>query len=213
MKVLAIGLNYKDHVLESGIPMPQNPFLFNKTPTSIIGDGDPIIIPKLSTFVDYEVELVVVIGATAKHVKEDNAFDYIQAYTIANDVTARDIQRIDAPSEFFISKNFDTFCPLKWPYVNKDKINDPHSLNISLRVNGETRQSSNTKHLIFKIPKLISWISQRMTLHKGDILLTGTPSGVGSAQKPPAPLKPGDVVDAEIEGIGILKNPVIAENA
>ena len=102
---------------------------------------------------------------------------------------------------------------MKTPYVDKDEINDPHSLNISLSVNGETRQSSNTKNLIFKIPKLISWLSQRMTLHEGDLLLTGTPGGVGTAQKPPAPLKPGDVVEAEIEGIGILKNPIIAENA
>ena len=212
MKVLAIGLNYTDHAREVGASLPEFPFVFAKASSSIIGDGEPIILPKLSKFVDYEVELVVVIGSSAKNVKKEDTFDYIRGFTIGNDVTARDIHKAD-PRSLFIAKSFDTFCPLGPRTVSQDVLRDPHSLKISLRVNGETRQASNTRNMIFKIPDIISWISQRMTLKEGDIIITGTPAGVGFARKPPIPLVAGDVIEAEIEGIGILKNPVLAENA
>ncbi|MFQ5821042.1 MAG: fumarylacetoacetate hydrolase family protein [Candidatus Heimdallarchaeota archaeon] len=212
MKILCIGLNYIDHAKEMGRPLPKHPFVFAKASSSVIGDGEPIIIPQLVKFVDYEVELAVIIGSSAKNVKKENAFDYIRGYTIANDVTGRDIY-INDPRSFFIAKSFDTFCPLGPQTVLKTDLRDPHSLKISLRVNGETRQTSNTQNLIFKIPDLISWISQRMTLKADDVILTGTPAGVGFARKPPVPLKQGDEIEAEIEGIGILRNPVIIENA
>lgn len=212
MKILAIGLNYRDHAEESGSPVPKVPFLFNKASSSIIEDGEPIILPKLSKFVDYEAELAVVIGSRAKNIEKETAFDYIQGFTIANDVTARDIQVGGNNSEFFISKSFDTFCPLGPLTVSKDDIDDPYSLDIYLHVNGEKRQASNTRNLVFKIHEIVAWISQRMTLKEGDVILTGTPAGIGYAMKPPVPLKAGDIIEIEIEGIGILKNPVIAEN-
>lgn len=212
MKILAIGLNYRDHAEEYGSPIPKVPFLFNKATSSLIGDGEAIVLPKLSTFVDYEAELTVVIGSRAKNITKEKAFDCIRGYTIANDVTARDIQQDGDPSKFFISKSFDTFCPLGPRTVSKEDIDDPHSLAISLHVNGEKRQVSNTSNLIFKIDELVSWISRRITLKEGDVILTGTPGGVGHKMNPPTPLKAGDIIEITIEGIGILKNPVIAEN-
>lgn len=212
MKILGIGLNYIDHAKEMGRPLPEHPFVFAKASSSVIGDCEPIILPQLTKFVDYEVELAVIIGSSAKNVKNEDAFDYIRGFTIANDVTARDIY-INDPRSLFIAKSFDTFCPLGPRIVIKDDLSDPYFLNISLRVNGETRQASNTQNLIFKIPDLISWISQRMTLESNDVILTGTPAGVGFARKPPVPLKEGDLIEAGIEGIGILRNPVVAENA
>lgn len=212
MKILGIGLNYMDHAKEMGRSLPERPFVFAKASSSVIGDGEPIILPQLAKFVDYEVELAVIIGSSAKKVKKEDVFDYIRGFTIANDVTGRDIY-INDPRSLFIAKSFDTFCPLGPRIVRNDDLSDPHSLNISLRVNRETKQASNTQNLIFKIPDLISWISQRITLELDDVILTGTPAGIGYARKPPVPLKAGDVIEAEIEGIGILRNPVVAENA
>ena len=196
-KIICVGLNYRDHADELGMEIPDEPIIFLKPPSSIIGDGDPIIYPMMSSEVDYEVELAVVISKEAKNVDREDAKDFIAGYTILNDVTARDLQRKDG--QWTRSKSFDTFCPIG-PWIETD-IN-PHGLEISLHLNGELRQHSNTRNMIFDVYELVEFISNIMTLKKGDIIATGTPPGVGS-------MKPGDEIQASIEGIGTLKNKVI----
>lgn len=195
-KAICVGLNYRDHIEEMGDKEPEEPTLFIKPSTAVIGPDDFIVIPKMSERVDYEGELAVVIGKRAKNVSEKDALDYVLGYTIANDVTARDLQAKDG--QWTRAKSFDTFLPIG-PWIETDL--DPSSLDITTYVNGEVKQKSNTRHLIFNVPKLVSFISHIMTLNPGDVILTGTPSGVG-------PLKPGDVVTIEIEGIGKLTNSV-----
>jgi len=195
-KAICVGLNYRDHIEEMGDKEPEEPTLFIKPSTAVIGPDDFIVIPKMSERVDYEGELAVVIGKRAKNVSEKDALDYVLGYTIANDVTARDLQAKDG--QWTRAKSFDTFLPIG-PWIETDL--DPSSLDITTYVNGEVKQKSNTRHLIFNVPKLVSFISHIMTLNPGDVILTGTPSGVG-------PLKPGDVVTIEIEGIGKLTNRV-----
>ncbi|SNX53428.1 2-keto-4-pentenoate hydratase/2-oxohepta-3-ene-1,7-dioic acid hydratase (catechol pathway) [Thermoanaerobacterium sp. RBIITD] len=195
-KAVCVGLNYGDHIEEMGDKRPDEPTLFIKPATAVIGPNDYIIRPQMSERVDYEGELAVVIKDTAKNVPEKRALNYVLGYTIANDVTARDLQSKDG--QWTRAKSFDTFLPLG-PWIETDL--DPSNLEIKTYVNGILKQHSNTKHLIFSVPKLISFISHVMTLNPGDVILTGTPSGVG-------PLDAGDEVTIEIEGIGKLTNKV-----
>jgi 2-keto-4-pentenoate hydratase/2-oxohepta-3-ene-1,7-dioic acid hydratase in catechol pathway len=207
VNVLCIGQNYKAHVEEGGDKMPKAPILFMKSTTTVIGPDEPIIIPKIAPAeVDFEAELALVIGKTARHVPESRAMDYVLGYTCANDVSARDCQFSDG--QWVRGKSFETFCPLG-PWIETDL--DPSNLRVQGRLNGQTMQNATTSMLIFSIPFLISYLSQGMTLLPGTVLLTGTPAGVGFARKPPVWLKPGDVFEVEVEGIGILKNPITEE--
>ena len=209
-KIICIGLNYADHAAESGAEIPREPVVFNKFPTSLRGPGDAIELPTASDSVDYEAELVVVIGREAKNVTVDTAWDYIAGYTCGHDVSARDWQKDKPEGQWLLGKTFDSFAPLGPALVTRDEIADPHNLSISMRLNGEVMQQSNTQQLIFGVDHLIAYLSQVCTLRPGDLLFTGTPPGVGAARKPPVFLKPGDVAEVEIEGIGTLRNPVVA---
>ena len=200
-KILAVGLNYRTHAAEAGYDVPSEPLVFSKPPSSVIGPLEPIVYPILSQQMDYEGELAVVIGQRAKNVLPEKATDFILGYTCGNDVTARDLQRRD--DQWTRAKGFDTFCPLG-PYIVTDL--DPAHLAIQTRVNGEIRQSTSTADMVFNVAELMAYVSQVMTLEPGDVILTGTPSGVG-------PLQPGDVVEVEIEGIGILRNPVVSQGS
>jgi 2-keto-4-pentenoate hydratase/2-oxohepta-3-ene-1,7-dioic acid hydratase in catechol pathway len=200
-KIVALGLNYADHAAEAGLPLPEEPIIFLKPLTAVIGHLDQIIYPFISQRVDYEAELAVVIGRRAKNVPSHEARRYILGYTCSNDVTARDLQQKD--SQWTRSKSFDTFCPLG-PWIVTDL--NPSRLAITCRVNGKVRQAGNTADMVFKVWDLVSFISQVMTLEPGDVIMTGTPAGVG-------PLSPGDVVEVEIEGIGILENEVVSQSA
>jgi len=208
-KLICVGLNYRDHAEETGQEIPKVPTIFNKFATAVIAPGDPIVLPKVSTSPDYEAEFAFVIGKGGRHVDPENWADHIFGYTIVNDVSARDYQR--ATSQWLMGKTFDTFAPIGPWIVTKDEIGDPHSLDIRMVINGEVLQDSNTKHLIFKIPELIGYLSSVFTLEPGDIVSTGTPSGVGAARKPPRWLRPGDDVRVLIPAIGELRNPVVAE--
>jgi 2-keto-4-pentenoate hydratase/2-oxohepta-3-ene-1,7-dioic acid hydratase in catechol pathway len=204
-KICAIGLNYLDHVLEGGRKPPERPLLFAKLPTSLIGPGDEITWePALTDKVDYEAELAVVIGRPARHVKAADAYAYVFGYTCADDISARDLQ--DTDGQWVRAKSLDTFCPLGPWIVTRDEVPDPHGLPISCEVNGETLQQSNTDQLIFRVPVLIEFLSRAFTLLPGDVILTGTPPGVGHFRKPPRYLGDGDRVTVTIEGIGTLKN-------
>jgi 2-keto-4-pentenoate hydratase/2-oxohepta-3-ene-1,7-dioic acid hydratase in catechol pathway len=198
-KILAVGLNYRTHAAEAGYDVPSEPLVFSKPPSSVIGPLEPIVYPVLSQQVDYEGELAVVIGQRARNVPSQKAADFVLGYTCGNDVTARDLQRPD--NQWTRAKGFDTFCPLG-PCIVTDL--DPAHLAIRTRVNGEIRQDGSTADMVFGVAELIATISQVMTLEPGDVILTGTPSGVG-------PLQPGDVVEVEIEGIGTLRNPVVRQ--
>ena len=208
-KIICIGLNYRDHAEESKLPIPEVPTVFAKFPTAMTGHRHPIVLPKNSTKPDYEAEFAVVIGRRGRHVPEDQWRDYVFGYTILNDVSARDFQM--ATTQWMIGKTFDTFAPCGPAIVTADEIADPHNLRISLTINGEVMQDSNTRHMIFQVPRLIAYLSSVFTLEPGDIIATGTPAGVGFARKPPRWLKPGDEVAIQIEGLGELVNPVVAE--
>jgi 2-keto-4-pentenoate hydratase/2-oxohepta-3-ene-1,7-dioic acid hydratase in catechol pathway len=208
--IFCLAVNYPDHAKEGGRPPPENPVLFTKPWTTIVGTEDPVIYPKKTKKLDYEAELAVVIGKKGRRIAENEAFSYVAGYTILNDISERDIQFND--KQFFRGKSFDTFAPMGPYLVTRDEIADPQNLKIQLRVNGELRQNGSTKNMIFKIPYIISFISGSITLEPGDIISTGTPSGVGIYAKPePKLLKPGDVVEAEIETIGILRNYITEE--
>ena len=208
-KVLCVGLNYADHARESGAAIPGEPVLFSKFPSALIGPGDTILLPsKLTQEVDYEAELVFVIGKRGRNVPKAQAFDYVAGYTCGHDVSARDWQLGKPGGQWMLGKTFDTFAPLGPALVTRDEVRDPHNLPIRLRRNGEVLQDSNTKQFIFKIDELVAYISQVMTLEPGDLVFTGTPPGVGFARKPPVFLRDGDVTDVEIEGVGVLSNPV-----
>jgi 2-keto-4-pentenoate hydratase/2-oxohepta-3-ene-1,7-dioic acid hydratase in catechol pathway len=208
-KIICIGLNYRDHAAESKLTIPDTPTVFAKFPTAAIGPGEPIVLPKNSVKPDYEAEFAVVIGRGGRHIAEDNWREHVFGYTAFNDVSARDFQM--ATSQWMIGKTFDTFAPFGPAIVTADEIEDPHNLDISLRLGDEVMQSSNTRELIFGIPKLIAHLSSVFTLEPGDVIATGTPSGVGFARKPPRWLRPGDVATVSISGIGDLVNPVVAE--
>jgi len=206
-KIVCVGLNYADHCKEQNWEIPTSPVLFAKFPTTIIGCDDPIHWPpESSEQVDYEAELAVVISRVARNVPAEQAYDYVGGYMIANDVSARDVQFAD--KQWVRGKSFDTFCPTGPNFVTHDEIGDPHQLSIKCWVNGELRQDSNTDQLVFRIPELIAFISKTCTLLPGDILCTGTPGGVGVFREPPVFLKPGDVVEIEIDRLGHLSNPI-----
>jgi 2-keto-4-pentenoate hydratase/2-oxohepta-3-ene-1,7-dioic acid hydratase in catechol pathway len=194
--VVALGLNYAAHAAEMKVALPTEPLIFLKPSTSVAAPDEPILYPAMSEQVEYECELAVVIGRKARQVAEADATGYVLGYTCANDVTARDLQRRD--SQWSRAKGFDTFCPLG-PWIETEI--DPGDLHIETRVNGVVKQSSRTSDLVFRVPRTVSYVSQIMTLLPGDVILTGTPSGVG-------PVQPGDVMEVEIEGIGVLRNPV-----
>ena len=206
--VIAMGLNYRGHAAESKAQVPPRPALFLKATTSVCGPLDPIVLPHMAPDeVDYECELAIVVGKTAHNVGEEEALDYVLGYTCGNDVSARDCQlRLDM--QWARGKSFDTFAPLG-PCIQTEM--DPDNVKICTRLNGTVMQDSNTSDLIFSCRKLVSYLSECMTLLPGTVIMTGTPSGVGFARKPPVFLHPGDVVEIEIEGIGVLRNPVVAE--
>ena len=208
-KVIAVGLNYKDHAAEAGVPLPEAPVLFTKFTTSLIANGENILRHKGVTQLDWEAELAVVIGKRASHVSESDALDYVSGYTCMNDVTDREAQSKDG--QWVRSKSYDTYGPIGPVIIPASDIPDPHNLKIEARLNGKTMQSSNTKNLIFNVPFLIAYISKTITLEPGDVITTGTPHGVGTFWKPPIFLQPGDVIEIEIEKIGILRNTVVAE--
>jgi 2-keto-4-pentenoate hydratase/2-oxohepta-3-ene-1,7-dioic acid hydratase in catechol pathway len=212
-KVICVGLNYADHAAESGLPIPAEPVIFNKFPTAIVAHQDPIVLPSCSRQVDYEAELVVVIGRQGRDIPQSQAMDHIAGYACGHDVSARDWQTEKPAGQWLLGKTFDTFAPFGPDLVTADEVPEPGQLPIRLRLNGRTMQESNTRQLIFSIAHLISYISGVCTLKAGDILFTGTPPGVGVARKPPVFLQPGDTVEVEIETIGLLVNPVVAAAA
>jgi 2-keto-4-pentenoate hydratase/2-oxohepta-3-ene-1,7-dioic acid hydratase in catechol pathway len=208
-KIICIGLNYRDHAAESNLAVPETPTVFSKYPTSVIGPGAAIVLPKASTKPDYEAEFAVVIGKGGRHIPEDQWAEHVFGYTIVNDVSARDVQR--STSQWSLAKSFPTFCPIGPAIVPASQIADPHALAISLEINGEMLQNSNTRELVFTIPVLIEYISSITPLLPGDIVSTGTPSGVGMGRTPKRWLRAGDRVTVTIEGLGSLTNPVVAE--
>jgi 2-keto-4-pentenoate hydratase/2-oxohepta-3-ene-1,7-dioic acid hydratase in catechol pathway len=208
-KILCMGLNYRDHAKEANLEVPKYPVIFAKYTNTVIGSGDHIVLPKNSQKPDYEAEFGFVMGKRARHIKSEDWRDYVFGYMNCNDVSARDYQM--SVSQWTMGKNFDTFAPMGPYLVSADEIEDPHNLNISLTLNGETMQSSNTRELIFKIPETIEFLSSVMTLEAGDVVLTGTPAGVGFSRRPPRWLTPGDEVVVRIEGLGELRNTCVAE--
>ena len=207
-KILAIGRNYVDHAIEGGAAPPEAPLLFNKLPNSLSAHNAPIVLPPISTKVDYEAELAVVIGRRAKRISEAAALDHIFGYTLIDDVSARDLQFGDG--QWTRGKGLDTFAPLGPFITTRDEIKDVQALKIEGRLNGEVMQSSNTGKMIFKVAYLVSYLSQGLTLEPGDVIATGTPEGVGIFRDPPVLLKAGDVFEVTIEKLGTLRNPVIA---
>ncbi len=208
-KLLCIGLNYVDHAAEIQMKKPPRPLLFAKYSSCVIGPGEPVVLPSISQQVDWETELGVVIGKTAKKVPEESAMEYVAGYTVFNDVSASDAQMGDG--QWVRGKTFDTFGPMGPALVTAGEVPDPHDLRISMRLNGQVMQDSTTGNLIFNIPELISFLSQAITLEPGDLIATGTPPGVGMGRKPPVYLKPGDRMVLEVERVGVLENPVVAE--
>jgi len=206
--VIAIGLNYRPHAEESKISIPERPVIFLKATTAVCGPDHPIVLPRIApNEVDYEAELVVVIGKRARHVSEEEALSYVLGYTCGNDVSARDCQlRLD--QQWARAKSFDTFAPLG-PWIETEL--DPDHVRVRTRLNGQVMQDGNTEDMIFPCAYLVSYLSHCMTLLPGTVILTGTPSGVGFARKPPVFLRSGDLVEVELEGIGTLRNPVVAE--
>ncbi|MFW9916812.1 MAG: fumarylacetoacetate hydrolase family protein [Candidatus Thorarchaeota archaeon] len=210
-KIICLGKNYFGHVKETKASVPANPILFPKFSTSIIANEEAIILPEFSQAVDYEIELAVIIGKKARKIPPGDVFSYIAGYTIANDITARDIQRGDG--QWTRGKSLDTFLPLGPFLVTTDEITDPQNLKMRLQLNSEVMQEGSTADMIFPIPEIISFISEGITLLPGDIILTGTPPGVGFAREPPVFLKPGDRLELEIEGLGRLSNLVVQQKS
>jgi 2-keto-4-pentenoate hydratase/2-oxohepta-3-ene-1,7-dioic acid hydratase in catechol pathway len=210
-KYLAIGLNYADHIAESGMEAPEFPIFFNKQATCVVGPGDDVHMPRVSSLLDYEGELAIVIGERCRHVPEDGAHEVIAGYTIANDVSVRDWQ-IRTPT-MTMGKSFDTHGPLGPWIVTGDELSDPHSLSIKTWVNDELRQDGNTSEMIYDCDRQVAHLSEAFTLEPGDVIATGTPAGIGAVRQPfpEGLLKVGDVVRVEIEGIGELENTVVAE--
>jgi 2-keto-4-pentenoate hydratase/2-oxohepta-3-ene-1,7-dioic acid hydratase in catechol pathway len=207
-KVLCLGLNYRDHAIESKMAIPEEPVLFSKFPSALTGHREEILLPAVSTEVDYEAELVVVLGRRGRDIPRDQAMSYVAGYAVGHDVSARDWQLHKPGKQWLAGKTFDTFAPIGPELVTADEVPDPHALGIRLRLNGKTMQDSSTAQLIFRIDEVIAYLSQIMTLEPGDLIFTGTPPGVGMARTPPVFLRPGDVVEVEIDGLGTLRNPV-----
>lgn len=200
-KIVAIGLNYRDHAREASLPIPSEPIMFLKATTAVAGPGDDILLPPRAEKVDWEVELAIVIGRRARHVSEAAALDHVLGYTICNDVSERAYQ-MERLGQWTKGKSYDSFAPLGPWLVTPDELADPQALTLTLAVNGETAQRGTTADMIFKLPQIISYISRFTTLMPGDVIITGTPAGVGMGHKPPRFLKDGDVVTLEIEGLG-----------
>jgi 2-keto-4-pentenoate hydratase/2-oxohepta-3-ene-1,7-dioic acid hydratase in catechol pathway len=209
MKIICTGLNYAAHIAETGGRAPAEPLLFGKFANTVIGPGEAIVLPPESTHVDAEAELAVEIGRTGRRIREDDALDFVAGYRCANDVSARNLQYGD--KQWLRGKGFDTFCPLGDRLVPVSELGDGRSLRVVQRLNGELFQDGNTSDLVFGVRRLIAHASSFCTLQPGDLILTGTPSGIGHTREPPVSLQPGDLVEVEIDGIGILANPVIAE--
>ena len=206
-KIVCVGLNYRDHADEQGTALPERPLLFAKWPNTLIGDGDAIRLPPITKQVDYEAELGVVIGRRASRVSRDDALDFVQGYVVANDVSARDLQFTDG--QWVRGKSLDTFLPVS-DLVPASEIADPQRLPIRAILNGETMQNSNTGNMIFGVAEIVAFVSQAITLEPGDLIVTGTPAGVGAFRKPPVWLQPGDEIRIEIDGLGSIANPVTA---
>ncbi|MER5426858.1 fumarylacetoacetate hydrolase family protein [Streptosporangium roseum] len=207
-KIVAIGLNYLDHIREAGMDKPERPLMFAKFPSSVIGPGEPIVIDgELTERVDWEVELAAVIGAPLRRASPAEALAGVAGYTVANDVSARDLQFADG--QWTRGKSLDTFCPLGPVVVTPDELGDPQSLRLRTVVNGETVQDSSTKEMLFGVAELLSYCSRAFTLEPGDVVLTGTPWGCGEFMDPRRSLRPGDVLEVTVEGIGTLRNPVV----
>jgi 5-carboxymethyl-2-hydroxymuconate isomerase len=208
-KIVAIGLNYLDHIRESNLERPERPLVFAKFPSSVIGPTDPIELDEtLTARVDWEVELAVIVGTRMRRVAEHDALEHVFGYTVGNDVSARDVQFSE--SQWVRGKSFDTFCPLGPVAVTADEITDPQALTLRTLVNGDVMQESSTGEMVFGVAELLAFCSRSFTLEPGDVLLTGTPWGCGEFMDPPRSLAPGDVVETEIEGIGTLRNPVVS---
>jgi 2-keto-4-pentenoate hydratase/2-oxohepta-3-ene-1,7-dioic acid hydratase in catechol pathway len=206
-KIVCVGLNYRDHAEEQGVALPERPLLFAKWPNTLIADGDAIRIPSITQQVDYEAELGVVIGERASRVTVDDALDVVRGYVVANDVSARDLQFSDG--QWVRGKTLDTFLPVS-ELVPAADIPDPQALPIRAVLNGEVMQDSNTSNQIFGIREVVSFVSQAITLEPGDLIITGTPAGVGAFRNPKVWLKPGDEITIEIDGLGSITNPVSA---
>ncbi|MGF1470635.1 MAG: fumarylacetoacetate hydrolase family protein [Rubrobacteraceae bacterium] len=209
-KIIGIGLNYEDHAQETGADIPEKPIVFAKYPNTLTGPGSPIVIPKITEQADYEAELAVVIGRRARHVEAGDALEYVFGYMNANDVSSRDLQFSEG-GQWTRSKSIDTFAPIGPYLVTEDEIEDPQELSVKCTLNGEIVQDGTTEKMIFSVAEIVSFLSTGMTLEPGDIILTGTPPGVGAARDPQVFLKDGDEVSIEIEGLGTLTNPVRAE--
>lgn len=210
-KITCVGLNYADHAREQGIEPPSSPIFFLKSCNTICGPGDPVVLPPNSEQPDYEAEFAVVIGKPGRRISEDKAYEHIAGYMILHDVTARDMQQGD--KQWFRGKSCDTFAPTGPWIVTKDEVPDPHNLRIALTLNGTTMQDSSTSNLIFKVPFLVSYLSQSITWETGDLISTGTPPGVGVFRKPPVFIKPGDTMSVTVEKLGTLTNPVVGQES
>ncbi len=208
-KVICLGLNYRDHAAEAGMAVPEYPVLFHKGAGSLIGHNQPIVVPRISSKIDYEGELAIIIGKRGKYIAEDEAYAYIAGYTVANDVSARDLQF--RTSQWTTGKMLDTFGPLGPALVTRDEVPDPHRLAIKTILNGQVLQDGNTADMIFGVPYIVRYISEIVTLEPGDVILTGTPPGIGNTRSPQVFMKPGDTIEVEIEQLGKLANPVAAE--
>jgi 2-keto-4-pentenoate hydratase/2-oxohepta-3-ene-1,7-dioic acid hydratase in catechol pathway len=209
MKIICVGRNYAEHAAELGDTPPEAPLLFGKFTNTLIGPGEPIVLPREATHVDAEAELAVEISVRGRRIAEADALAHIRGYRCANDLSARNIQYSEA--QWTRAKGFDTFCPLGTELVPVSELGDGSGLRVVQRLNGEVLQDGNTRELLFPVPFLIAYISNTFTLEPGDLILTGTPPGVGWARDPKVSLAPGDVVEVEVEGIGTLSNPVVAE--
>jgi 2-keto-4-pentenoate hydratase/2-oxohepta-3-ene-1,7-dioic acid hydratase in catechol pathway len=207
-KIICVGLNYRDHAAEGGREAPAEPLLFAKLPTSLIEPGEAIVLPREDDHVDSEAELAVVIGLAGRRIRREAALDHVAGYTVANDVSARTLQRKDG--QWLRAKSFDTFCPLLPALVGTEELGDGSGLRVTQRLNGEVLQDANTDDFLFDVPTLIAHASAAFTLEPGDLILTGTPSGVGVYRDPPVAMQPGDRVEVEVERIGVLANPVAA---
>ncbi|KAH8398685.1 hypothetical protein KR215_009656 [Drosophila sulfurigaster] len=209
-KIICIGLNYQDHCDEQNKPAPKEPMFFSKYNNTLVGPKDNVIAHKASDKIDWEVELVVVIGKVARQVAKEKAFDYVFGYSVAQDISARDWQKERNGGQFLLGKSMDTFCPLGPAVVHKSLVKDVYNLPLKTWINGVEKQNGNTGNMIYKIDDVISRLTESITLLPGDIILTGTPKGVGMHRSPPEYLKPGDVIKTEIEGLGTLTNNVVA---
>jgi 2-keto-4-pentenoate hydratase/2-oxohepta-3-ene-1,7-dioic acid hydratase in catechol pathway len=209
-KIICIGTNYAEHAREMGGEPPTIPVVFSKFPSAIIGPEEAVVYPRICTKLDFEAELVVVIGKAGRNIEREDAFDHVFGYCCGNDISARDWQKEKPGGQWLLGKTFDTFAPLGPTIVPREEIADPHRLAIQFRLNGEVMQDSNTNQLIFPVDFLIAHLSQFFTLKPGDLIFTGTPPGVGAGRKPPRFLQPGDLMEVEIEGLGVLRNRVTA---